>query len=239
MSSSLTKKILVSLSTFTIIAGSIFVPTATAAAGDIVDKATTSPQFSTLVTAVQTAGLVTTLQGAGPFTVLAPTNEAFAKLPADVLAKLLLPENKASLTKILTYHVLSSKVEASEILKLTTAKTVQGSNIKIATVEGKVKLNDSTTVITTDIQATNGVIHGIDSVLIPADLDISKLSSGMMATSSTSTSSSSTNTTIEDTKSNTIRSGGKSNVYVGIFATSVLALTFLLVSVNLFSPKKK
>jgi transforming growth factor-beta-induced protein len=142
---------------------------------NIVDTAVAAPDFSTLVAAVKAAGLVDTLTGTGPFTVLAPTNAAFAKIPADTLAKLLLPENKAILTKILTYHVISGKVDAAQVVKLTTANTVEGSSIKIAVVNSKVKLNDTTTVIATDIMASNGIIHSIDSVLIPPSVDLTKL----------------------------------------------------------------
>jgi transforming growth factor-beta-induced protein len=142
---------------------------------NIVQTAVAAPSFSTLVAAVKAAGLVDTLSGTGPFTVFAPTNDAFAKIPADVLAKLLLPENKDALVKVLTYHVVAGKVDAAAVVKLTSAKTVQGSNVKIAVVDGKVKLNDNTTVLTTDIQTSNGIIHSIDSVLLPADLDLTKL----------------------------------------------------------------
>jgi transforming growth factor-beta-induced protein len=144
---------------------------------NIVGVAVAAPAFSTLVAAVKAAGLVDTLSGTGPFTVFAPTNDAFAKVPADVLAKLLLPENKDALIKVLTYHVVAGKVDASQVVKLTSAKTVQGSDIKIAVVDGKVKLNTNTTVLTTDIAASNGIIHSIDSVLLPADLDLTKLAS--------------------------------------------------------------
>lgn len=144
-------------------------------ANNIVQVAAANSSFSTLVDAVKLAGLVDTLSGTGPFTVFAPTNDAFAKVPADVLAKLLLPENKDALVKVLTYHVVAGKVDASQVVKLTSAKTVEGSNVKIAVVDGKVKLNDTTTVLTTDIQASNGIVHSIDSVLLPADLDLTKL----------------------------------------------------------------
>ena len=234
MFTTLFKKILISLSTFAFVAGSIFAPTVVAATGDIVDVAINAPQFSTLVAAVKAADLVSTLQGAGPFTVLAPTNDAFAKLPTGVLAKLLLPENKASLVKVLTYHVISGKVDASQVVKLSTAKTVEGSNIKITVVDGKVKLNDTTTVITTDIAATNGIIHGIDTVLLPADLDPSKL------VSATNTKSSA-----HGSKGNTVRTGGSSAMTEGfniqnmnIFISLFLIFTFLLATKKLFSPKK-
>jgi transforming growth factor-beta-induced protein len=142
---------------------------------NIVQTAVASTDFSTLVAAVKAAGLVDTLSGTGPFTVLAPTNAAFAKIPADVLEKLLLPENKAVLAKILTYHVISGNVDAAQVVKLTTTNTVEGSAIKIAVVNGKVVLNDKTNVLTTDIKTSNGIIHSIDSVLIPASVDLTKL----------------------------------------------------------------
>jgi transforming growth factor-beta-induced protein len=149
---------------------------------NIVGVAVAAPAFSTLVAAVKATGLVNTLSGNGPFTVFAPTNDAFAKVPADVLAKLLLPENKDALIKVLTYHLVAGKVDASQVVKLTSAKTVQGSDIKIAVLDGKVKLNDKTTVLTTDIATSNGIIHSIDSVLLPADLDLTKLASAKTGT---------------------------------------------------------
>jgi uncharacterized surface protein with fasciclin (FAS1) repeats len=231
MLQSLIKKTVVIFSVLMLLSGSIFVPTAQAATGDIVDVAINAPQFSTLVAAVKAADLVSTLQGTGPFTVLAPTNEAFAKVPADVLAKLLLPENKAALTKVLTYHVVAGKVNASEIVKLTTAKTVEGSNIKIAVVSGKVMLNDKTTVVATDVSATNGIIHGIDSVLLPADLDLATLKSA-----------STTATTTESPKGHTTRTGGASevnnfNIY-SLVAVISLGLVAAFVSSKLLSSSK-
>ncbi len=144
-----------------------------AAAGDIVAVASSNPDFSTLVAAVAAAGLVETLQGAGPFTVFAPTNEAFAALPAGLVDKLLLPENKAVLVQILTYHVVSGKVMAADVTA-GDVPTVEGSNIAV-TVDGGVKLNGSSNVIATDVAASNGVIHAIDAVLLPPGLDVSAL----------------------------------------------------------------
>ncbi|HQZ33143.1 MAG TPA: fasciclin domain-containing protein [Ilumatobacteraceae bacterium] len=144
-----------------------------AAAGDIVAVASSNPDFSTLVAAVSAAGLVETLQGPGPFTVFAPTNEAFAALPAGLVDKLLLPENKAVLAQILTYHVVSGKVMAADVTA-GDVPTVEGSNIAV-TVDGGVKLNGSSNVIATDVAASNGVIHAIDAVLLPPGLDISAL----------------------------------------------------------------
>ena len=131
---------------------------------DIVDTAVSAGSFTTLVAAVQAAGLVDTLKGAGPFTVFAPTDEAFAKLPAGTVEALL--NDIPKLTKILTYHVVSGKVLAADVVKLTSAKTVEGSEVKIDASNG-VKINDST-VTTADVVADNGVIHIIDSVLLPA-----------------------------------------------------------------------
>jgi len=143
-----------------------------AAAGTIVDVAAANADFTTLVAAVKAAGLADTLSGPGPFTVFAPTNEAFAALPAGLVDKLLKPENKAVLAKILTYHVLASKVMAADV-KDGKVATVEGGTITIDTMNG-VKVNDAK-VVTTDIAASNGVIHVIDKVLVPADVDVSKL----------------------------------------------------------------
>jgi transforming growth factor-beta-induced protein len=134
---------------------------------DIVDTAVAAGSFSTLAQALTAAGLVDTLKGNGPFTVFAPTDEAFAKLPAGTVENLLKPENKAKLTAILTYHVLPGKVMASDVLKLTTAKTVNGESVTIKTESGSVMV-DGATVVKTDIAATNGVIHVIDTVILPS-----------------------------------------------------------------------
>ena len=135
---------------------------------DIVDTAAGNKDFSTLVAAVQAAGLVETLKSKGPFTVFAPTNAAFAKLPAGTVESLLKSENKATLVKILTYHVVSGKVLAADVVKLNgkMVKTVQGSDVTITVADGKVKVNDSN-VVATDIETSNGVIHVIDTVLLP------------------------------------------------------------------------
>ena len=131
---------------------------------DIVDTAVSAGSFTTLVAAVQAAGLVDTLKGAGPFTVFAPTDEAFAKLPEGTVESLL--KDIPKLTKILTYHVVSGKVMAADVVNLTSAKIVEGSEVKIDASNG-VKINDSN-VTTADVAADNGVIHIIDSVLLPA-----------------------------------------------------------------------
>mgnify|MGYP003452086233 FL=1 len=130
------------------------------------EVAASNPDFSTLVTAIKAAGLVDTLNSKGPFTVFAPTNAAFAKLPAGTVESLLLPENKAKLTAILTYHVVAGKVTAAEVVKLKTAKTVNGKDVTIAAGKNGVMVNDAK-VSATDIMASNGVIHVIDTVLIP------------------------------------------------------------------------
>ena len=133
---------------------------------DIVDVAVSAGSFNTLVAAVQAAGLVETLKGEGPFTVFAPTDAAFAKLPEGTVADLLKPENKDKLVAILTYHVVPGKVKAKDVVNLTSAKTVQGENLAIKVEEGKVKVN-SANVTSTDIKASNGVIHVVDTVLLP------------------------------------------------------------------------
>lgn len=143
-----------------------------AAAGDIVAVASANPEFSTLVAAVQAAGLVETLQGDGPFTVFAPTNDAFAALPAGLVDALLLPENQATLVKILTYHVVPGKVMAADVTAGDVA-TVEGGSLTITT-EGGVKVFDAN-VVATDVEATNGVIHVIDQVLVPEGVDVAAL----------------------------------------------------------------
>ena len=133
---------------------------------DIVDTAVAAGSFKTLAAGLTAAGLIDTLKGPGPFTVFAPTDAAFAKLPAGTLDTLLKPENKAALTGILTYHVVAGKVSAADVVKLTSAKTVNGADVKIRVEGGKVFINDSQ-VVTTDIAASNGIIHVIDAVLLP------------------------------------------------------------------------
>ena len=133
---------------------------------DIVDTAVGAGSFNTLVAAVKAAELVDTLKGAGPFTVFAPTDAAFAKLPAGTLDSLLKPENKAKLQAILTYHVVSGKVMAADVVKLKTAKTVQGQDLTIK-VEGDTVMVDNAKVTKTDIGCSNGVIHVIDTVVLP------------------------------------------------------------------------
>jgi uncharacterized surface protein with fasciclin (FAS1) repeats len=135
---------------------------------DIVDTAVAAGSFKTLVKALQAADLVATLKGAGPFTVFAPTDEAFAKLPAGALEMLLKPENKSKLQRILTAHVVPGKVMAADVVKTSSAKAVSGNMLTIASRDGGVTV-DGANVVKTDIAATNGVIHVIDSVILPKD----------------------------------------------------------------------
>lgn len=132
---------------------------------DIVDTAVGAGSFTTLVAAVQAAGLVDTLKGAGPFTVFAPTDAAFAALPAGTVEDLLKPENKDKLVKVLTYHVVAGKVASGDLTEGMKAKTVEGSDLTI-TLDGGAKVN-GVTVSTPDVMASNGVIHVIDAVLLP------------------------------------------------------------------------
>lgn len=138
----------------------------TKAASTIVDIAAGNESFSTLVTAVKAAGLAETLSGNGPFTVFAPTNDAFAKLPEGTVESLLKPENVDKLRAILTYHVVPGKVMASDVVGLDSAKTVQGQSVSIAAGNDGVAIDDAN-VIKTDIEASNGVIHVIDTVILP------------------------------------------------------------------------
>ena len=135
-------------------------------AGDIVDTAVGAEGFGTLVKAVQAAELVETLKGKGPFTVFAPTDEAFAQIPKDALANLLKPENREDLVKVLTYHVVPGKVMAADVVNVSNAKTVEGSEITVTVKDGKVMI-DNANVIKTDIVCDNGVIHVIDAVIMP------------------------------------------------------------------------
>jgi uncharacterized surface protein with fasciclin (FAS1) repeats len=134
---------------------------------DVVDTAVEAGSFKTLVAAVQAAGLVETLKGKGPFTVFAPTDDAFAKLPAGTVESLLKPENKDKLVSILTYHVVPGRVASGDLAgKKTEAKTVQGGTLAIDATSG-VKVNDAT-VVTADVEATNGIIHVVDTVILPS-----------------------------------------------------------------------
>jgi uncharacterized surface protein with fasciclin (FAS1) repeats len=136
-----------------------------AATKDIVDTAVEAGQFTKLAAALQAAGLVDTLKGPGPFTVFAPTDEAFAKLPPGALDDLLKPENKQKLADLLTYHVVAGKVTSADVVKLKSAKTVLGKEVTIDASDG-VKV-DNAKVVKADIEASNGVIHVIDTVIMP------------------------------------------------------------------------
>ena len=133
---------------------------------DIVDTAVAAGSFKTLAAALQAAGLVDTLKGKGPFTVFAPTDEAFAKLPAGTVENLLKPENKQKLVAILTYHVVPGRVLAAQVTKMNSAKTVNGESLGISSNDGSVMV-DNAKVVQTDILCSNGVIHVIDSVMLP------------------------------------------------------------------------
>lgn len=134
--------------------------------GDIVDTAVAAGQFNTLAAALEAADLASTLKGEGPFTVFAPTDEAFAKLPAGTVESLLKPENREQLVGILTYHVVAGEVSSSEVVKISEATTVNGADIAIAVADGKVRINDAT-VIAADVDASNGIIHVVDTVILP------------------------------------------------------------------------
>ena len=150
----------------TVISIAVGSASAYAADKDIVDTAVAAGQFKTLAAALTAAGLVDTLKGPGPFTVFAPTDAAFAKLPAGTLDTLLKPESKAKLTAILTYHVVAGKVMAADVVKLKEAKTVNGAMVAVKVDGGTVMINNAK-VTTADIAASNGVIHVIDAVLLP------------------------------------------------------------------------
>ena len=136
------------------------------AMADIVDTAVGAGQFNTLAAALTAAGLVDTLKGDGPFTVFAPTDAAFAKLPEGTVEGLLKPENRDQLVSILTYHVVPGAVYAADVVKLTSATTVNGSDVSIKVADNGVSI-DNASVVMTDIKASNGVIHVIDSVILP------------------------------------------------------------------------
>lgn len=150
-----------------VMVGVLAVPPAQAQNKDIVDTAVAAGSFNTLAKALTAAGLVQTLKGSGPYTVFAPTDEAFAKLPAGTLENLLKPEQKAELRRILTYHVVSGKVMAADVVKMTSAQAVSGDTITVMTRGGKVQVNHAN-VVKTDISASNGVIHVIDAVILPS-----------------------------------------------------------------------
>ena len=138
----------------------------TKAKSDIVDTAVAAGQFTTLAAALEAADLVSTLKSDGPFTVFAPTDDAFAKLPAGTVETLLKPENRDQLVAILTYHVVPGKVMAKDVVNISEATTVNGSDIAIKVVDGSVRINVAT-VVAADVDASNGVIHVIDTVILP------------------------------------------------------------------------
>ncbi|MFN0194084.1 MAG: fasciclin domain-containing protein [Aestuariivirga sp.] len=152
--------------TATVIGLALGSSTAFSAEKNIVDTAVAAGQFKTLAAALNAAGLVKTLKGHGPFTVFAPTDAAFARLPKGTVKSLLQPKNKAKLKAVLTYHVVAGEVMAADVVKLKRAKTVNGNSVKIKVRGGSVKINNAT-VTKTDIGASNGVIHVIDTVLLP------------------------------------------------------------------------
>ena len=142
------------------------IPASSAPNKDIVETAVAAGSFNTLAAALQAAGLAETLKGKGPFTVFAPSDEAFNKLPAGTVDSLLKPENKDKLKAILLYHVVSGEVDSSQVVKLSSAKTLEGKDVTVAVNDGSVTINNAK-VITPDVHASNGVIHVIDTVLIP------------------------------------------------------------------------
>lgn len=150
-------------------AGNSFAEEKVVAKEDIISLAAGNEAFSTLVAAVKAAGLVETLKGKGPFTVFAPTNEAFDKLPKGTVESLLKPENKDKLIALLTYHVVAGSVKAADVVKLDKAKTVQGAEVTIEVKDGSVMLNGKSKVVKADMLATNGVVHVIDSVILPPE----------------------------------------------------------------------
>ena len=140
----------------------------TPASKDIVDTAVANGSFKTLAAALTAAGLVDTLKGPGPFTVFAPTDAAFAKLPKGTVETLLKPENREKLRRVLTYHVVSGRVAAAEVTKMTSAKAVSGDAVTIAVRDGGVLINNAK-VVTADVMASNGIIHVIDTVILPPE----------------------------------------------------------------------
>ena len=160
------RSIILALILFGVIVIGSTVPSWAADMKDIVDTAVAAGSFNTLATALKAADLVETLKGKGPFTVFAPTDEAFGKLPPGTLDDLLKPENKTKLKGILTYHVVPQKVMAKDVVKMKSAKTVNGQELAISVKDGTVMVNNAK-VTKTDIMCTNGVIHVIDTVVLP------------------------------------------------------------------------
>jgi len=159
---------MISLSAVAVAVIILAMPVRASEKADIVDTAVAAGSFNTLASALKAADLVETLKGKGPFTVFAPTDEAFAKLPAGTVEALLKPENKAKLAAILTYHVVAGDVRSEAVVKMTEVKTVNGKTAAIKVADGKVKI-DGANVVKTDIACTNGVIHVIDAVILPKE----------------------------------------------------------------------
>jgi uncharacterized surface protein with fasciclin (FAS1) repeats len=151
---------------FVLLSSFVFAGAANSAEMDIVDTAVNAGNFKTLAAALEAAGLIETLKGEGPFTVFAPTDEAFAKLPAGTVESLLKPENRETLIGVLTYHVVSGAVKATDVVGLKEAATVNGQSLDIS-VSGSKVMVDGATVVATDIMASNGIIHVIDTVVLP------------------------------------------------------------------------
>ena len=162
-------KTMLTLTSLAILGTLMAAPARTQQEKNIVDTAVAAGSFTTLAKALTAADLVTTLKGPGPFTVFAPTDEAFAKLPAGTLDDLLKPEHKNKLRRILTYHVVAGEVRAADVVKLQSAKAVSGDTITVTVRNGKVHVDDAN-VTKTDIPASNGVIHVIDTVILPKGL---------------------------------------------------------------------
>lgn len=182
---------------------------------NLAQVASNNADFSTLVTALTKADLVSTFTTETKYTVLAPNNAAFAKIPAATLNLLLAPENKDTLSKILKYHVISGEAKAAQIINLNEVTTLEGNKIRINVVDGKVSLNGSSTVIATDTLASNGVIHVIDTVLIPADVNLNNLVSSNTSNIPTPT-------------DDTVRTGGLENM-----SLIALVVNFVLILVAL------
>ena len=159
-------KTMLALTSLSLVVTMTAVAPARAQSKDIVDTTVAAGSFTTLAKALTAADLVSTLKGPGPFTVFAPTDEAFAKLPAGTLDNLLKPENKAMLKRVLTYHVVPGKVMAADVVKVSSAKAVSGDSLAISTKGGTVTV-DKARVVKTDIAASNGVIHVVDTVMLP------------------------------------------------------------------------
>lgn len=186
-----------------------------APAQNIAQVASNNADFSTLVTALTKADLVPTFTTDTKYTVLAPNNAAFAKIPAATLNLLLAPENKDTLVKILKYHVVAGEAKAAQIINLNEVPTLEGSKIKINVVDGKVALNGTSTVTITDTLASNGVIHTIDTVLIPGDVNLSALAA-------------TTTSNLPKTTDDTVRTGGFKNIsLLALVANFIIAMVVL------------